>query len=102
MTKFGWLEEKSCKRSPSNNWLDLDKKSINLHWKRHEKTNPSFNSPSLFPLSNPFFAQTIAIAIVIAIHLDDRQRRMGLALSPPQQPAMEAAAAAIFHNPANI
>ncbi len=33
MTKFWQLEEKSCKRSPSNNWLDLDKKSVDLHWK---------------------------------------------------------------------
>ncbi len=62
---FEQLKEKSCKRSPSNNWLDLDKKSINLHWKikaknknkirQHDKTNPSLNSPSPFPLSNPFF-----------------------------------------------
>ncbi len=64
-TKFEWLKENSCKRSLSNNWLDLDNKSINLHWKekpknnnkirQHEKTNPFLNSSSPFPLSNPFF-----------------------------------------------
>ncbi len=37
-----------------------------------KKTNPSFNSFSPFSLSNPFFAQTITIAIVIAIHCNDR------------------------------
>ncbi len=36
-TKFEQLKEKSYKRSPSNNWLDLDKKSIDLHWKRKAK-----------------------------------------------------------------
>ena len=35
--EFEQLKEKSCKRSPSNNWLDLDKKSINLHWIRKAK-----------------------------------------------------------------
>jgi hypothetical protein len=47
-----------------------------------KKTNPSFNSPSPFSLSNPFFAQTITIVIVIAIHHDDRQQHMWPALSP--------------------
>ncbi len=72
--------------------------------RQHEKTNPSFNSPSPFPLSNPFFAQTVSIAIVIAVHPNDRQWCMRPALSPPppQQPAEEAAAAAILHDPANI
>ncbi len=31
MTIFGQLEEKSCKRSPYNNWLELDTKSVDLH-----------------------------------------------------------------------
>ncbi len=48
-----------------------------------KKTNPSFNSFSPFSLSNPFFAQTITIAIVIAILCNDRQQRMQPALSPP-------------------
>ncbi len=39
--------------------------------------------PSPFPLSNPFFAQTVAIAIVIAVHPDDHQQCMRQALSPP-------------------
>jgi hypothetical protein len=50
------------------------------------KTNPSFNSPSPFSLSNPSFAQTITIAIVIAIHCNNRQQRMQPALSPPPLP----------------
>ncbi len=36
-----------------------------------KKTNPSFNSFSPFSLSNPYFAQTITIAIVIAVHRND-------------------------------
>jgi hypothetical protein len=51
--------------------------------RQHEKTNPSFNSPCPFSLSNTFFAQTVAIAIVIAIHPDNRQQHMRPALSPP-------------------
>jgi hypothetical protein len=51
-----------------------------------KKTNPSFNSPFPFSLSNPFFAQTVTISIVIAIHCDDCQQRMRPALSPPPFP----------------
>ncbi len=51
-----------------------------------KKTNPSFNSPSPFSLSNPFFAQTITVVIVIAVHCDDRQQRMQPALSRPPSP----------------
>jgi hypothetical protein len=96
-TKFEQLKEKSCKRSPSNNWLDLDKKLINLNWKikakkqKQNKTarkkNPSSNSPSPFPLSNPFFAQTVAITIIIAVQPSNRQWRMQAALSPPPHTA---------------
>ncbi len=46
------------------------------------KTNPSFSSPSSFSLSNPFFAQTVTIAIVIAVHRNDCQQCMQSALSP--------------------
>ncbi len=70
--------------------------------RQHEKANPYFNSPCPFPLSKTFFAQTVAIAIVIAIHPDDCQKHMRPALSPPQQPAVEAAAAASLHDTANI
>jgi hypothetical protein len=52
-----------------------------------KKTNPSFNSFSPFSLSNPYFAQTITIAIVIAIHRNDRQQCMQPALSPPLPPS---------------
>jgi hypothetical protein len=51
-----------------------------------KKTNLSFESFSPFSLSNPFFAQTITIAIVIAIHRNDHQRHMQPALSPPSPP----------------
>ncbi len=47
-----------------------------------KKTIPSFNSPSSFSLFNPFFAQTVTIAIVIAVHCNARQRCMRPALSP--------------------
>jgi hypothetical protein len=52
-----------------------------------KKTNPSFNSFSPFSLSNPYFAQTITIAIIIAVHRNDRQQRMQPALSPPLPPS---------------
>jgi hypothetical protein len=52
-----------------------------------KKTNPSFNSFSPFSLSNPYFAQKITIAIVIAIHCINCQHRMQLALSPPFPPS---------------
>jgi hypothetical protein len=51
-----------------------------------KKTKSFFNSFFPFSLSNPYFAQTIAIAIVITIHRNDRQRRMQPALSPPLSP----------------
>jgi hypothetical protein len=51
-----------------------------------KKTNPSFNSFSPFSLSNPYFAQTITIAIVIAFRRKDCQQRMQPALSPPPFP----------------
>ncbi len=47
-----------------------------------KKTNPSFNSPSSFSLFNPFFAQTVTIVIVIAVHCNNHQRCMQPALSP--------------------
>jgi hypothetical protein len=55
-------------------------------------------------LSNPFFLQTvtIAIAIAIAVHPDDQWRHVLPALSAPQQPAVAAAAAASLDNPKNV
>jgi hypothetical protein len=47
-----------------------------------KKTNPSFISPSPVSLSNLFFAQTVTIAIFVAVHCDDHQQRMWPALSP--------------------
>jgi hypothetical protein len=82
--------------------IEKGKPKNNKKIRQHEKTNPSFNSPSPFPLSNPFFAQTDAIAIVIAVHPDNCQRCMRPTLSPPQQPAAEAAAVMILHDPVNI
>jgi hypothetical protein len=52
-----------------------------------KKTNPSFNSFSPFSLSNPYFARTITIAIVIAVHCNDCQQHMQPALSPPLPPS---------------
>jgi hypothetical protein len=66
--------------------IEKGKPKNNNKIRQHEKTNPSLNSPSPFSLSNPFFAQTVTIAIVIAIHHDNRQRRMRPALSPPPSP----------------
>jgi hypothetical protein len=51
-----------------------------------KKTNPSFGWFSPVSLSNPFFAQTVTIAIVIAIYCNDRQQLMQPALSPPFPP----------------
>jgi hypothetical protein len=58
--------------------------------------------PLLLPCPTPFFAQTVASVIIIAVHPNDRQQRMRPALSPPQQPAADAAVAAILHDPVNI
>jgi hypothetical protein len=58
--------------------IHKDKPKNNNKIRQHEKKYPSFNS-----LSNPYFAQTITIAIVIAVHCNDRQRHMQPALSPP-------------------
>jgi hypothetical protein len=63
--------------------IEKDKPKNNNKIRQHEKTNPSFNSPCLFSLSNNFFVQTVAIAIVIAVHPDDCQRHMRPALSSP-------------------
>ncbi len=52
-----------------------------------KKTNVSFNSFSPFSFFNPFFAQTITIAIVITVHRNDCQQRMQPALSPPLPPS---------------
>ncbi len=51
------------------------------------KKNPSFISPSPFSLSNPFFAQTVTITIVIAIHRNNCQQCMWPALSSPPFPS---------------
>jgi hypothetical protein len=64
--------------------IEKGKPKNNNKIRQHEKTNSSFNSPSPFPLSNPFFSQTVTIEIVIAVHPNDRQQRMRPALSPPQ------------------
>jgi hypothetical protein len=63
--------------------IEKGKPKNNTKIRQHEKINPSFDSPCPFSLSNTFFAQTVAIAIVIAFHPDDRQRHMRPALSPP-------------------
>ncbi len=39
--------------------------------------------PLLFPCPTPLFAQTVSIEFFIAVHPDNRQRRMRPALSPP-------------------
>jgi hypothetical protein len=59
-------------RNPST-CIEKGKPKNNYKIRQHEKTNPSFNSPTPFPLSNPFFAQTVAIEIVIAVHPNDHQ-----------------------------
>jgi hypothetical protein len=82
--------------------IEKGKSKNNDKIRQHEKANLSFNSPCLFSLSNTFIVQTVAIAIVIAIHPDNHQQHMRPALSPPQQPAVRAAAMAILHNTTNI
>jgi hypothetical protein len=82
--------------------IEKGKPKNNSKIRQHEKTMPPFNSSSPFPLSNPISSQTVTIAIVIAVHPDNRQQRMRQALSPPKQPTAKAAAAAILHDPANI
>jgi hypothetical protein len=54
-------------------YIEKGKPKNNNKIRQHKKTNPSLNSPSPFPLSNPFFAQTVAITIVIAAQPGDCQ-----------------------------
>ncbi len=82
--------------------IEKGKPKNNNKIRQHKNKKTSFNSPSPFPLSNPFFAQIVTIAIVIAVYPNDPQQRMQPALSPPQQCAAEVAAAAILHDTANI
>ncbi len=63
--------------------IEKGKPTNNNKIRQHEKTNPSFNSPCHFSLSNTYFSQTVAIAIVIAVHPDNRQQHMRQVLSPP-------------------
>ncbi len=46
------------------------------------KNKPIFQFPPSFFLVQPLFAQTVTIAIVITVHLDNCQGRMRPALSP--------------------
>jgi hypothetical protein len=82
--------------------IEKGKPKNNNKIRQHKKTNPSFKSPCPFSLSNTFFAQTVAIAIVLAIHPDDRQQHIWPALSAPQKPTAEAAAAVILPDTLNI
>jgi hypothetical protein len=68
-------------------YIEKGKPKNNNNIRQHEKTNPSFNSPSPFPLSNPSFVQTVTIAIVIAAHPDNSQQCMQPALPPPSPEA---------------
>jgi hypothetical protein len=63
-----------------------------------KETNPSFNSFSPYSLFNPFFAQTITIAIVIAIHSNNCQQCMQPALSPPLPPSPATKEQTIINN----
>jgi hypothetical protein len=66
--------------------IEKDKPKNNNKIRQHEKKT-SFNSLSPFSLFNPFFAQTITIAIVITVHCNDHQQCMQPALSPPLPPS---------------
>ncbi len=67
--------------------IEKDKPKNNNKINSMKKTNPSFNYFSPFSLFNPFFAQTIIIAIVITVHCNNCQQRMQPALSPPLPPS---------------
>ncbi len=51
--------------------IEKGKPKNNNKIRQHEKTKPSLIYFSPFSLSNPFFAQTITIVIVIAAHCND-------------------------------
>jgi hypothetical protein len=61
--------------------IEKDKPKNNNKIRQHEKNKPIFQF-----LSNPFFAQTITIAIVIAVHRNDCWRCLQPALSPSFPP----------------
>jgi hypothetical protein len=96
-TKFEQMKEKFAREAcltidlilirNQSTYIETEKPKINNKIIQHEKTNPSLNSPSTFPLSNPFFAQTVAIMIVITIPPGDLQSdTCGLPSPPPQTP----------------
>jgi hypothetical protein len=64
-TKFERLKENIAKEAcptidlilirNQSTYIEKEKPKNNNKIRQHEKTNPSLNSPSPFPLSNPFF-----------------------------------------------
>ncbi len=66
--------------------IEKDKQKNNNKLRQHEKNKPIFQFLLSFFLAQPHVAQTITIAIVIAVHRNNCQRRMQPALSPPPSP----------------
>jgi hypothetical protein len=91
------------KRNQST-YIEKEKPKNNNKIRHHEKTNPSLNSPSLFPLSNPFFLlKQSPLPLSLPSNPEISSDACGLPSFPhPTQHAAKAVAAAILHDLANI
>jgi hypothetical protein len=85
-------------------YIEKEKPKNNNKIRHHEKTNPFLNSPSPFPLSNPFFLlKQLPLQLSSPSNPAISSDTCGLPSLPhPTQPAAKAAAAAILHDLANI
>jgi hypothetical protein len=85
-------------------YIEKGKPKNNNKIRQHEKRNTSLNSPSPFPLSNPFFLlKQLPLQLSSPSNLAISSDACGLPSLPhPTQLAAKAAAGAIFHDLANI
>jgi hypothetical protein len=81
-------------------YIEKGKPKNNSKIRQHEKTNPSLNSPSPFPLSNPFFLiKQLPVQLSTPSNPAISSDACGLPSLPhPTQPAVKAAAAVIVHD----
>jgi hypothetical protein len=85
-------------------YIENEKPKNNSKIRQNEKTNPSFNSLSPFPLSNPFFLlKQLTLQLSLPSNPAIASDACGLPSLPhPTQPAAKAVAVAILHDLANI
>jgi hypothetical protein len=85
-------------------YIEKENPKNNNKIRQHEKTNPSLNSLSPFPLSNPFFLlKQLPLQLSLPSNPAISSDACSLPSLPhPTQPTAKAAAAAIIHDLTNI